>query len=165
LGYAFSNYDAAAAANNDWTRDGSAFGGGNFIYMPWLSPSTHWHEAGHEIGLGHARAIYSVDGATDEYGNTLDTMGDGESDYGLRQKIGLGWIGWESVVTNPVQGNYRIDGYDQGYILQDSYYGLYFNSSPSDWIFEYRSAIASVAKSLLPIRISGNAIHKYNIIK
>jgi hypothetical protein len=55
LGYVRSNVQAVAVGNNDWTRSGASWGGGDFIFNGWTGMSLMAHEGGHEIGLGHAR--------------------------------------------------------------------------------------------------------------
>ena len=162
LGYVRSNVQAVAVGNDDWTRSGASWGGGDFIFNGWTGMSLMAHEGGHEIGLGHARWL-NADGTLSEYGNDYDVMGDGydSSDhYGLQAKLSRGWLSANQIVTNPVNGIYRIDAHDLGVQQNDHIYGLEINAGGQSYSFEYRALIQDgrINRSLLVLRKGDNAL-------
>jgi hypothetical protein len=162
LGYVRSNVQAVAVGNDDWTRSGASWGGGDFIFNGWTGMSLMAHEGGHEIGLGHARWL-NADGTLSEYGNDYDVMGDGydSSDhYGLQAKLSRGWMSANQIVANPVNGIYRIDAHDLGVQQNDHIYGLEISAGGQSYSFEYRALIQEgrINRSLLVLRKGDNAL-------
>ncbi|MEB3200734.1 MAG: Calx-beta domain-containing protein [Synechococcaceae cyanobacterium] len=162
LGYVRANYQGVAVGNNDWTRYGSSWGGGDFIFNGWTGMSLMAHEGGHEIGLGHANWLDPA-GAVSEYGNIFDVMGNGggaSDHYGLFAKLSKGWLESSRVVSNPGSGFYRIDAHDLGVQHTDHLYGLLITAGGHTYSFEHRATIPDgrIADSLLVVRQSGNAL-------
>jgi len=172
LGYNFSNYDAGVVGNNDWPT-GVSFGGGKYIYNAWAGSAVLWHEAGHEIGFSHPITI-ATPYDTERIGwEGHSRMGGGPSHYGLSEKLKSGWLEWDSIVTDPAAGEYRIHPFDTGYLNQNGAYGFYVNSSAEgfsgngfDWFVQHRSAQiaerdgtdeSDLSDELILVRVGGNA--------
>ncbi|MFN6338928.1 MAG: Calx-beta domain-containing protein [Cyanobacteriota bacterium] len=162
LGYVRANYQGIAVGNNDWTRGGASWGGGDFIFNGWTGLSLIAHEGGHEIGLGHANWL-DASGSVSEYGNDFDVMGNGgdsTAHYGLSAKLSKGWLAANRVLTNPASGIYRIDAHDRGVQLNDHLYGFTISAGGQTYTFEHRALTPQgrISDSLLIVRQSGNAL-------
>ncbi|MEK7505259.1 MAG: hypothetical protein AAB589_03180, partial [Patescibacteria group bacterium] len=74
------------------------------------------HEAGHALGLGHARGWDCANGVLSggcgsvEYGNSFDAMGNGyyALHFNVFEKLLLGWLNEEDLVTITTPGTYHL---------------------------------------------------------
>lgn len=109
LGYGYAA--GVATIGGDPTR--------SWIFYP--IPRTFLHEFGHNLGLGHARALYCGQRQIDrfpncdifEYGDPSDVMGTGMNRINAPNRSVLGWLRPEEILSVPEEGGrYTISSLD-----------------------------------------------------
>ncbi len=98
----------------------ATLGGGNHWLQNTTSTKVIVHEFGHNYGLSHAN-YWDTGGSTVigagseiEYGDTYDTMGDGNGDFHIQGKTRLNWIPSSEWLYVSSTGTYRLYRFDQG---------------------------------------------------
>ena len=160
LGFNPGEYNVTIVRVDQGLRDGSSWGGGNSVWLGWGGFSVIAHEAGHALGIGHARST-TWGGSVTEYGNQLDQMGAGGglNDYfGINTQAGQGWLDSNDILVNPGQGIYRLHAVDSNRQVVGEYYGLR-QTIPSDplgtnpvFTLEYRPLQPGLEESIVLLR-------------
>ncbi|HWQ33931.1 MAG TPA: NEW3 domain-containing protein [Blastocatellia bacterium] len=122
---AYNHYVYAFPSNTcSWTGHGTVGGNPSEVWInDWFELGIVGHELGHNFGLYHSRsmdcgsAVIGGNCTTDEYGDTLDIMGDADvAHFNLFQKERLGWVNYGSsppITTVTSSGSYWVDAYEQ----------------------------------------------------